>query len=189
MTLGWPTCCARCESSTTLAQQQARCVLWPAGDTSRVLGMPHAADMPASPLSQFCSPFLWCIMAVATRLQWKTMKLSALKEDVAAQHILLPLYLFVRQVSTLVCMQLLTTSACCFCDPSVFQVYGDNCWCYTDTSPGVFTGQTPRAKASNGSSSSQSEQPQHVAAAAPSAAGGQLPRAMLRHSGPSSTLS
>jgi hypothetical protein len=99
--------------------------------------------------------------------------LSALKEDAAAQNIQAfsrgaELHLFVPSVS--LCMQQLTAYASCCCGPSAVQVYGDNCWCYTDTSPGVFTGQKPRATASSGSSSSQPEQLQQEAASA--AAGG-----------------
>jgi hypothetical protein len=82
-------------------------------------------------------------------------------------------------------MQQLTAYASCCCGPSAVQVYGDNCWCYTDTSPGVFTGQKPRAAASSASSSSQAGQPHQVLAAVSAAAGGQLPRAMLRDSQPS----
>ncbi|KAF6254715.1 hypothetical protein COO60DRAFT_1703205 [Scenedesmus sp. NREL 46B-D3] len=78
-------------------------------------------------------------------------------------------------------------------DPGMFEllhkVYGDNSWCYTDTSPGVFTGQKPRAKAVNGSSSSSSSRPsEQVLVGASAGAGGQLPRAMLLHSQPGSAL-
>eukprot|EP00882_Tetradesmus_deserticola_P023566 GHRQ01025657.1.p1 GENE.GHRQ01025657.1~~GHRQ01025657.1.p1 ORF type:complete len:341 (+),score=136.61 GHRQ01025657.1:292-1314(+) len=74
-------------------------------------------------------------------------------------------------------------------DPGLAQllrkVYGDNCWCYTDTSPAPFMARETHARAEEGSSSMQQEQ---VLAGTPAVAVLRLPRAMLAHTQPSSAV-
>uniref|UniRef100_A0A383VWG0 von Hippel-Lindau disease tumour suppressor beta domain-containing protein n=1 Tax=Tetradesmus obliquus TaxID=3088 RepID=A0A383VWG0_TETOB len=72
----------------------------------------------------------------------------------------------------------------------LLKVYGNNCWCYTDTSPGVFTGQPPRAGVGSSDSSGTLQQQLAgcAAAALQPAAGGVLPRAMLGHGSPHAVL-